>query len=153
MYSRSKPAGCEKFLQHLDNVAWCKQNESKLVAVDHCSPAVIAVLKGHDHDLKVYPGAVHIKLDKSMLAMLEEKYAEEEPVPLLLIWTKDGVEMSFRIHRSMDFPYDMWQNPAAAAYERESVFIVAEELGKDFLSCFNKHIAKAKVCPSTIPPL
>jgi hypothetical protein len=153
MYSKSKPASCEQFLDHLDKLPWCKQGESKLVAVHHCSPAVIEVLRHHDHDLKVYPGAIHIKLNKSTLSMLEEKFAAEQPVPLLLVWTKDGVEMSFRTHKSADFPYDIWQNPAAAAYERESVFIVAEELGEQSLACLNKHLAAAKTCPVTIPPL
>ena len=153
MYSKSKPASCEPFLEHLNKLPWCKQDESKLIAVDHCSPEVIAVLRSHDHDLKVYPGGVPIKLNKSTLSMLEDKFASEEAVPLLLIWKKEGVEMSFRTHKSADFPYDMWQNPAAAAYERESVFITADELGEQYSLYLNKHLAEAKACPVTIPSL
>jgi hypothetical protein len=153
MYSRSKPTSCEQFLEYLDKLPWCKQADSKLVAVHHCSSEVVEVLRAHDHDLKVYPGGVPIKINKSTLSMLEEKDKAGESVPLLLVWAATGVEMSFRTHKSAEFPYDMWQNPAAAAYERESVFVEAKELGSQASECFNKHIAGAKACPSTIPSL
>jgi hypothetical protein len=153
MYSRSKPASCEQFLDHLDKLPWCKQGDSKLVAVHHCSPEVIEVLRSHDHDVKVNPGGVHIKLNKSTINTLQEKCEAGEAIPLLLIWIDGGVELSFRTHKSSEFPYDMWQNPAAAAYETESIFISAQELGERVSECFKKHLLQAKTCPTNIPQL
>ncbi len=153
MHYQSEPVSCEQFLEYLDKLPWCKQGESKLVAVHHCSAEVIEILRHHEHDLKVYPGAVSIKLNKSTLSMLENKLSAGEPVPLLLIWLGEGIEISFRTHKSMDFPYDMWQNPAAAAYERETMFIRASELGGQFSACYKKHLSGAKACPTSIPTL
>ena len=151
MYYQSEPVSCEKFLDYLDKIPWCKQGASTLVAVHHCTPEIIETMK--HHDLKVFPGGLRIKLNKSTVHMLETKYREEEPIPLLLVWKEDGIEMSFRTHRSADFPYDTWDNPAAEAYEREAVFIAAEELGERANNCFHKHLENSKMCPIRIPEL
>ncbi len=150
MYYKSEPVSCKQFLEYLDKLPWCKQGDTTLIAVHHCSPEVIEVIK--DHELKVYPGGLSIKLNKSTLSMLDTKYKQEEPVPLLLVWKAEGVEMSFRKYKSAEFPYDIWQNPAAAAYERESVFVAAEELGNQFNTCYKKHLDTAKTCAVSIPP-
>ena len=151
MYYRNEPVSCEQFLEYLDKLPWCKQGEASLVAVHHCSPEVIEVIK--HHHVTVNPGEIQIKLNKSTLSMLETKFEEDEPVPLLLVWKEAGIEMSFRTHKSADFPYDMWQSPAAAAYERESIFVPAEELGPQFEACLKKHLTSATTCPVTIPRL
>jgi hypothetical protein len=151
MYYQNEPVSCEQFLDYLDKLPWCKQSEATLVAVHQCTPEVIEVIK--HHDVKVYPGHMIIKMNKSTLHMLEDKFRQEEPLPLLIVWKKDGLEMSFRTHNSADFPYDTWNNPAGEAYEREAVFIAAEELGPKVANCFNKHINGAKICPTTVPKL
>ncbi len=151
MYYQSEPVSCEQFLDYLDKLPWCKQGDSTLVAVHHCSPEVIETIK--HHDLKVFPGGLRIKWNKSTLHMLESKFQEGEPVPLLLVWKADGTEISFRTHKSADFPYDSWNNPAGEAYEREAVFIGADELGKAVSTCFHKHLDDAKICPTTVPVL
>jgi len=151
MYYQSEPVSCEQFLDYLDKLPWCQQAESVLVAVHHCSPEVVDMFK--HHDVKVYPGGLKIKLDKSTTHMLKSKFEEGEPIPLLLVWKKEGIELSFRTHKSNDFPYDTWDNPAAAAYEREAIFIEAEELGEKVADCLTKHLTSAKACPPRIPKL
>jgi hypothetical protein len=151
MYYQSEPISCELFLDYLDKLPWCKQEENTLVAVHHCSPEVIDTFK--HHDVKVYPGGLQIKLNKSTTHMLESKFEQGEAVPLLLVWKEAGIEMSFRTHKSSDFPYDTWENPAAAAYEREAILIESQELGQRVSNCFKKHLMSAKSCPSRIPKL
>ncbi len=151
MYYQSEPVSCEQFLEYLDRLAWCKQTGETLVAVHYCSPEVIETFK--HHDVKVYPGGLTIKLEKSTMHMIESKFKEGEPLPLLLVWKEDGIELSFRTHKSNDFPYDTWDNPAAAAYQREAIFIAASELGEKVSDYFRKHLTNSKDCPTHIPKL
>ncbi len=140
MYYQSESVSCENFLDYLDKLPWCKQGESTLVAVHHCSSEAIDTFKCHE--VRVYPGGLKIKLDKSTMHMLESKFKEGEAVPLLLVWKEDGIEMSFRTHKSTDYPYDTWDNPAAAAYERKAIIIPIQELGNGALECFKKAFAQ-----------
>jgi hypothetical protein len=150
MYYKSEPAKLDN-LDYLDKLPWCKQADQTLVAVHHCSPEIIEMFK--HHEVKVYPGNLRIKLDKATLHMLESKFKEGEPIPVLLVWKKEGIELSFRTYKSSDFPYDTWENPAAEAYERETIFIEAQELGETMLNCFEKHLNSAQACPTRIPKL
>ncbi len=151
MHYQSEPVGCEQFLNYLDKLPWCKQGDNTLVAVHSFAPEMIEMIK--HHDVKVYPGSMIIKMTKSTLHMLESKFKEGEPVPLLLVWKEDGLEISFRTHKSGDFPYDTWNNPAGEAYEREAVFILTDELGEKAENCFKKHLKTTKICPVTVPKL
>jgi len=147
---------CESFLEHLHQLPWCKQavskeNEEILVAVHHCTPEVIDAIK--DSEIKVFPGGMHIKLNKSTLHMLSTKFDEGTPLPMLAVWRKRGVEIWFRQHKGTEFPYDAWSNPAAATYESECAIIPADHFGAKFDEYFTHHISSAKACPSMIPPL
>src|SRR5262249_40910532 len=122
---------CQNFLEFLQTLAWCKQSDDVLVAVQKCTPEIIVAFG--DHEVKVFPGGTAVKMNKSWLSFLKEKNGEGTPLPFLFIWQKTGVELWYRRHNSWDFPYDMWQqNSVAEAYERERVFLPAEHGGPKF---------------------
>ena len=140
----------EAFMDLIKGLAWCKQEPDVLVAVDKATPPLIAMMK--DHEVKVFPGGMNIKLNKSLLHEFQTKFDDGQPLPVVVVWKKEGVEIHYRRHKSNDFPYDGWMNPVAATYERERIFVPAEELGADFLSSHAEALSKAKACPSIIPP-
>lgn len=140
---------CQSFLDFLKNLAWCKQDDH-LVAVHPCTPEMIVAFG--DHEVQVFPGGTNVKMNKSWLSYLQEKNSEGTPLPILLIWRSTGVEMWYRRHKSWDFPYDAWQDPLAAAYERERVLLPADHGGVQFSEIFVDLLGRAKVCPSQIPP-
>jgi hypothetical protein len=140
---------CESFLEFLKDLPWCKQGEDVLVAVHKCTPEFIVVFG--DHEVQVYPGGKHVKVNKSWLSTLQAKNEEGTPIPILLVWRSTGVELWYRRNNSMDFPYDMWSNPVAEAYERERVFLPAEHGGAKFQEMRKEVIARSKVCPPQIP--
>ena len=139
------------FFEHLKTLPWCKQGDEVLVAVSKCTPEVIEAF--HDHELKVFPGGMTVKMQKSMLHHLTDSFYDGMPLPAVLVWKRQGVEIWFRRHKAEEFPYDVWQNPAAAAYEREQVFIPASDLGPQAGATQKDLAAKAKACPSMIPPM
>lgn len=140
---------CDSFLDYLKDLAWCKQEDNTLVAVQKCTAEIIVAFG--DHEVKVFPGGTSVKVNKSWLAQLQEKVEEGTPLPILLVWKQHGVELWYRRHNSMDFPYDSWTNPVAAAYERERVLLPAEHGGAKFKACFNDLLTRAKECPPQIP--
>jgi len=146
-----KSEKCEQFLETLNTAAWCKQGETVLVAVHQCTPEVLEVLK--DHEAKVFPGSLIVKINRSTLATFHSHYDEGQPVPILLVWKPEFVEIWFRIHKSEAFPYDVWSDPKAAAYERQCVSISTVTLGPKAMEYYRQHIATAKRCPATIPAL
>lgn len=85
MYYQNEPVTCEQFLDYLDQLPWCKQGDSVLITVHQCTPAIIEVIK--HRDVKVFPGHMIIKLTKSVLRMLENKFLEKRPNP-----TASGLE-------------------------------------------------------------
>jgi hypothetical protein len=140
---------CQNFLEYLQGLPWCKQ-EQILVAVGPCSPEIIVAFG--NHEVKVFPGGTNVKVNKSWLSYLQEKNEEGTPLPILLVWRAAGVEMWYRRHKSWEFPYDMWQNPVAEAYERECVFLPAAHGGKRFAEIYQELLGRVKVCPPQIPP-
>jgi len=141
----------EQFLTVLVSIPWCKQGDSVLVAVHKGVPEVLDVMK--DHEARVFPGNINVKINKSTLHEFREKNEEGRPVPVLLVWKPDAVEIWFRTHKSEEFPYDTWSDAKAAAYEKECVSIPTSSLGEKSKQCHKQHIASSKACPAMIPPL
>lgn len=141
----------DSFLDFIKNLAWCKQGDSVLVAVCNCTPEIIVALS--DREARVYPGGTPVKINKSWLSTLQEKNAQGTPVPLLLVWKSEQLEIWYRRHKSQDFPYDTWQDPVAAAYERECVRIPASQGGEKYRLCLEEVLSRAKSCPAMIPAM
>lgn len=139
----------ENFLDFLKTLPWCKQDSGALIAVHKCTPELIVTMS--DREAKVFPGGAPIKVNKSWLSTLQEKNADGNPIPLLLIWRKDSLELWYRRHKSHDFPYDAWQNPVAEAYERECIKIPAAAGGTKFEEYHQELLNSAKQCPTSIP--
>lgn len=140
---------CENFLEFLKTIPWCKQGDNTLVAVHNCTPDIIEAIK--DHEVKVYPGGMQIKLNLSWLLYLTEKSDEGRPLPVLLVWKPEAIELWYRRSKSWDFPYDSWSDPAAAAYDKERVRFPADHISAKYAQYHQEILAKAKVCPSLIP--
>jgi hypothetical protein len=144
-------AKCGEILESLNTLPWCKQGDAVLVAVHTCTEDVLSLIK--DHEVKVFPGNVAIKLNRSTIHTFQQKCEAGEPIPVLFVWKPNALEIWFRTHKSTEFPYDAWSDPAAAAYERECAVIPAEHFGSKYAQYHRQHIDSAKACPSTIPPL
>ena len=142
--------GCDSFLEMLKTLAWCKQGEDVLVAIGKCTPEVMDAFRVHE--IKVFPGGIPVKLANSWLTYLIEQDRDANPVPVLIVWKPAGVELWYRKNNSHEFPYDTWQDPAAAAYERERVFIPSDNLGATCEEIRQDLLGKVKACPSIIPP-
>lgn len=141
----------DSFLDFIKNLGWCKQGDSTLVAVQPCTAEIIVALS--DKEAKVYPGGTPVKINKSWLSTLQEKNAEGTPIPLLLVWKAEHMEIWYRRQKSHDFPYDTWQSAAAEAYEKECVKISAAQGGDKYQQLHKDVLEKAKVCPTVIPPM
>lgn len=141
----------EQFLTILDSIPWCKQGDAVLVAVHKGVPEVLDVMK--DHEARVYPGNINVKINKSTLHEFRSKNDEGRPVPILLVWKSEAVEIWFRTHKSEEFPYDTWSDAKAAAYEKECVTIPTAKLGEKSKQCYQQHIASSKACPAMIPAM
>ncbi|HEY9784153.1 MAG TPA: hypothetical protein V6D17_02040 [Candidatus Obscuribacterales bacterium] len=141
---------CESFLEFLKTLPWCKQGTDVLVAVHKITPEVIDVMK--DHGASVYPGGVHVKLNKSFLHDLQNKFDDGQPLPAVLVWKPTQVEIWYRRHNPSEFPFDTWTNPVAAAHEKERVLVPVEDLGPRCGEYHGEIFGKAKECPSMIPP-
>src|SRR5262249_14216002 len=126
-----------------------KQADNILVAVQKCTPEFVVAFG--DHEVKVFPGGTSVRMNKSWLAYLQEKNEEGTPLPILLIWRPEGVEMWYRRHNSWDFPYDTWTNAIAEAYERERVFLPADHGGAKFNQYHSEILGRCKECPPQIP--
>lgn len=141
---------CDSFLDFLKTIPFCKQEGDVLVAVHRCTPEFVVAFG--DHEVKVFPGGMNVKMNKSWLAHLQEQNAEGTPVPLLLVWRAGGIEIWYRRHQSTSFPYDMWQpGSVAEAYERERVFLPAEHGGEKYKQIFSEMLGKSNACPPQIP--
>jgi hypothetical protein len=147
----NNPEAHAQFLAVLDTLPWCKQGDAVLVAVHKCIPEVLEVMK--QHEAKVFPGNMTVKINRSTLAEFRSKFDEGQPVPVLLVWKVDIVEIWFRTHKSEDYPYDTWSDAKAAAYERECVIVPTSELGETAGQSHLQHVASSKPCPSMIPNL
>lgn len=143
-------ATTESFLEYLKGLPWCKQGADVLVAVHKCTPEIIDAMK--DHPAKVHPGGMTIKLNKSFLHDLQNKFDDGQPLPAVLVWKPQHVEIWYRKNNPMDFPWDTWSNPVAAAHERECITVPCELLGDKCVPCHADILGRAKECPSMIPP-
>jgi hypothetical protein len=139
---------CEQFLEYLKTLAWCKQAKDVLIAVHKGTPEIIAMLP--DHELKVYPSGMVVKLNKSVIHNFQENFDEGTPLPVVVAWKHEGVEIWYRRNKPAEFPYDAWMNKEASQ-ERERVFIPAEEFPSDFVAAHGEQLAKVKGCPAIIP--
>lgn len=138
----------ENFLEILKTFHWCKQGETDLIAVEKCKPEIIVAMS--DREARVHPGGTPIKINKSWLTTLQGHNAEDNPIPIMLVWKKESIEIWYRRQKSHDFPYDVWQNPVAAAYERECVKIPASLGGAKYAQYHAEILEKSKVCPPAI---
>lgn len=138
----------ENFLEILKTLHWCKQGEDNLIAVEKCKPEIIVALS--DREARVFPGGTPIKINKSWLKTLQEYNEDGNPIPIMLVWKKEVIEIWYRRQKSHDFPYDVWQNPVAEAYERECVRIPANLGGAKFTSYHHELLTNSKACPPVI---
>lgn len=140
----------EAFLEFLKSLPWCKQGTDVLVAVHKCTPEVIEMMR--EYGASVFPGGVHMKLNKSFLHDLQNKFDDGQPLPAVLVWKPQHVEIWYRRHNPSDFPYDTWTNPVAAAHEKERTLIPCDVLGPACAQSHAELAAKSKECPAMIPP-
>ncbi len=138
------------FADMLKTLPWCKQGESTLVAVHKAIPEVIFMLP--DREVKVFPGGVAIKMQKSTVSHFQKSYDDGEPSNIVVVAKPDGVEVWFRKVKPTEFPYDCWSGGAASAYEQQRVFIPADDLGNDYGNMHAELAGKCKECPTMMPP-
>ncbi|MBX9568516.1 MAG: hypothetical protein K2X77_06445 [Candidatus Obscuribacterales bacterium] len=141
----------DSFLDMIKELPWCKQDGNVLVAVHKFTPEVIVAFS--DHEAKVYPGGTPIKINKSWISTLQEKSNDGTPIPLVMAWKKTCIEIWYRRQKSMEYPYDTWQDPAANAIEKECVRISADFGGAKFAQYHSELLEKAKACPTVIPQM
>lgn len=139
---------CSNFLEFLKSLAWCRQGDDTLIAVHRCTPEIVEALRVHE--VRVFPGGMFVKVPKSWLSHLDERDRGGDPVPCLVAWKPDCVEIWYRRHKESDFPYDIWQDPAAAAYERERAKLPKEHFSGDYDGAHRQVLGRAKPCPSAI---
>lgn len=138
------------FNEMLKTLAWCKQGESTLVAVHKAIPEVIFMLP--DREVKVFPGGVAIKMQKSTVSHFQKAYDDGEPLNVVLVAKPTGVEVWYRKVAPTEFPYDAWGGGAASAYEQQRALIPAENLGDHYVKMQAELSSKCKECPTMMPP-
>ncbi|MBX9667395.1 MAG: hypothetical protein K2X93_07235 [Candidatus Obscuribacterales bacterium] len=141
------PASLIEYLKHLP---WCKQGEDVLVAVHQGTPEVVDHMQ--NHEVRVFPGGLAVKMQKSVLTNFRSRYDEGQPLPVVIVWKAIGVEIWYRKHKPTEFPYDAWSDTAAAAYEQERVLIPVETFGPEFAEAHSSIVSKTNACPSIMPP-
>lgn len=141
---------CGQFLEFLKAQPWCKQGNDVLVAVAKATAEVIDMLR--DNELKVFPGNMLVKMQKSTLHNFTKANDDGEPLPVVLVWKATGVEIWYRRHNPTEFPYDAWTNQSMQILERERVFIPSDKFDAGYASSHNEILQRVKECPSMIPP-
>ena len=140
----------EAFLELLKTLPWCRQGENTLVAVHKCTPDILEVMKSHE--VKVFPGGMIVKMNKSLVHTFQEQYDQEQPLPLVIVWKPEGVEIWYRRHNPEQFPYDGWTDSAATAgFESERAFVPAEEMGEPFFAALAEVAGRTNECPGMVP--
>jgi hypothetical protein len=139
----------EQFLETLKTLPWCRQGTDTLVAVHKCSPDILEIMKSHE--VKVFPGGMNVKMNKSLVHSFQEKFDEGQPLPVVIVWKAEGVEIWYRRHNPEQFPYDSWTDAAAAGYERERVLVPAEEMGAAYASTLAEVAGRTNECPAMVP--
>lgn len=105
-----------------------------------------------ENEVKLFPGGMTVKLPRSVLMGLQKHSDEGQPLPAVLVWKPEALEIWFRRQKSSDFPYDTWTDPSALAIERERAHVPAEKIGPNSSSAHAELLAKANACPAMIPP-
>ena len=146
--SQAAYVGAE-FVQYLKTLPWCRQESGHLVAVHKLTSEIIEVVR--ESEVKLYPGGMVVKLPRSVLMGLQKSSDDGQPLPAVLVWKVEGVEIWFRRQKSSDFPYDTWTDPAALTIERERAMVLAEKLGSEGTTAFAEMAEKSKECPAMIP--
>ncbi len=139
----------EALMEYLQKLPWCKQGEDVLVAVSPATPDVLDHLV--NHEVKVFPGGLTVKMQKSVLSNFKQRYDEGQPLPVVIVWRPAGVEVWYRKLKPDQYPYDAWSDPTAAAHEQERVLLPAEEFGAGFVEAHSAMVGKTKACPSIMP--
>lgn len=138
------------FNDMLKTLAWCKQGDSTLVAVHKAIPEVIFMLP--DREVKVFPGGVAIKMQKSTVSHFQKAHDDGEPLNVVLVAKPEGVEVWYRKVAPTEFPYDAWSGGAASAYEQQRALIPSDSLGNDYAALHSELASKCKECPTMMPP-
>ena len=136
-------------LEYLKTLPWCKQGEGVLVAVGKANSEVIELMK--DHEVKVFPGGIVIKMQKSVITNFQRHIDDELPLNVVIVWKADSLEIWYRKVNPLEYPYDAWSNTAAAAYEQERVLVPSSYFGESFEAVRSEILGKASVCPSMMP--
>ncbi|MBZ0187183.1 MAG: hypothetical protein K8F91_13125, partial [Candidatus Obscuribacterales bacterium] len=139
----------ESFVDYLKRLPWCKQADSVLVAVHKATPEIIERMK--DHEVKVFPGRITVKLQKSVLSNFQKNFDDGQPLPVVLVWKVEGLEIWYRKVKPTEFPYDAWSDSTAAAYEQERVFLPVADFEDGCGAAHSELAAGAKACPSMMP--
>jgi len=141
---------CGQFLEFLKTQPWCKQGNDVLVAVTRATPEVVDMMR--DNELKVFPGNMLVKMQKSTLHNFNKANEDGEPLPVVLVWKTAGVEIWYRRHNPTEFPYDAWKNQSLQILERDRIFVPSEKFGTDYANSLIEIVERVKECPSMIPP-
>ena len=139
----------EQLIDYLKVLPWCKQGDNVLVAVHKATPEIIELLS--DNELKVFPSAMLVKMQKSTLHAMQQQFDDNQPMPVVVVWKPAGLEIWFRKQNSQEFPYDAWTNESLANLERDRVFVPAEKFGATFGASLLEQSAKTKECPTIVP--
>src|SRR5262249_40356132 len=123
--------------------------DNVLVAVDKATPDIIDFMK--DREVKVFPGGMAVKMQKSVLSNFKTKFDEGEPLSVVIVWRPEGVEIWDRKTKPSEYPYDAWSGGAAAAYEQERAIIPKADLSDDASDVHAELVAKTNACPSMMP--
>lgn len=142
--------GTADFVQFLKGLPWCKQENNTLVAVYKLSDEVIELVR--ENEVKIFPGGMTVKLPRSVLMGLQKHSDEGQPLPAVLVWKPEHLEIWFRRQKSSDFPYDTWTDPSALAIEREKAVVPADKIGADSVAAHSDVLSRANSCPAMIPP-
>jgi hypothetical protein len=139
----------EEFLNYMKGLPFCHQENGSLVAVHKLTSEVIEAIR--EHEVKLFPGGIAVKLPRSILMGLQKHYDDGQPLPAVLVWKAECVEIWFRRQKSTDFPYDTWTDPSALLMERERVIIPKEMFPADFTASYQHALQQSKQCPAMIP--
>ncbi len=140
------PASC---IDHLKTMAWCKQGDSVLVAVTKATPEMIELMR--DHEVKVFPGGMAIRMEKSVLSNFQRHHDDGQPLSVVVVWRADALEIWYRKVKPLEYPYDAWSSDTAAAYEQERVSIPSIDFGDQFGLAYTELLGKANSCPTMMP--
>ncbi len=137
------------FMEYLKTLPWCKQEHGALVAGHKLTSEVIEAVR--EHEVKLHPGGMVVKLPRSVLMNLQKHCDDGQPLPAVLVFKAEGVDIWFRRTKPDEFPFDTWNDPAALTIERESAFVPLASLGGEAAPFYKEMLGKANACPAMMP--